>query len=456
MKIIKIFPFLFLLFVLSKCVSDRDIPPDKDTIVQIGEQSISYQEFETSYWLEPQYAIRTSLSVAYRSQTNYLIDQEYYYLAAMETDLVSEPHILRKLDYIRKREILKAYINENFLDTIRISLTELKESLHRFSEMLYVRNIFRKDRREIENLLKIIPASQTEKEHFFDMYGVDLGWITFGNLDPVIEAALYRQEPGSVSQIVRSSYGYHLLMISERITNQNAPQLNDQLRLQNIQEVIRNRKANAAIQKALDRLAGGRKIGVKNKVIDKITVELRALDNTMNQNPRVVVPPLSNGEIRKVELGIGDIRDETLVRMGDRELTVGQFIERIKEMPPFHRPYLKGRYRLIQGVLDMIRSDLLLEAALADNFDTKESVQKNIAINKREMFSRQFRARYNSNAFRENNSEIWQKYAHILETVKNENPAQIFEENLFRNISNPDSLVTKAPIQVMLKSRYIW
>ena len=259
-----------------------------------------------------------------------------------------------------------------------------------------------------------------------------------------------------MSQIVRTNYGYHLLLVSERITNQNAQQMEDRLRLQKIREVIRNRKANAAIQQKLEMLAGERKIGVNNKVINKLTAELLTLDNAMNQNPQVVVPPLSNGEIRKVELGIGDILDETLVRMGDKELTVGQFVERLKEMPPFHRPYLKGRYRLIQGVLDMIRSDLLLEAALADNFDSKKSVHKNIAVNKREMLGRQFRARYNSNAFRENNIEIWQKYERKLVMVKKENPARLFEENLFRYISNPDSLVTKAPIQVMLKSRYIW
>ncbi len=45
---------------------------------------------------------------------------------------------------------------------------------------------------------------------------VDLGWVTAGELDPALEAALATLQPGQVSEPVKGRGGYHILELEER------------------------------------------------------------------------------------------------------------------------------------------------------------------------------------------------------------------------------------------------
>ena len=452
---ISIVPIIFLLCFYA-CDQDRNTPPDKHTVARVGETLISDRDFEQSFWLEPHYAIRTSLATAYRSQAGYLIDQEYFYLAANKTEITAEPEMVKRTNYIRQQEILKAFIHESFLDTIRITDQELRTGLGRYSRMLRVLNIFSKDKNEITRHKDQVRKPGVLAMDYFLVNGEDLGWITFGDIDPEIEAAVFVLETGTVSDVITSSYGYHLLLVTENMPNQNYQHLNDRLRLENVQEILRKRRAHRAISTLLQVLAGKQKIGINNPVIHKMADQFIALEDPRPENPQLIVPPLSNGELRRVELQIKDIKNEPLVRLGANEITVAEFLDRLSIMPPFHRPYLKGYNRLQQAAMDMIRNDMLLEAALSQKYAERESVQQNIAKSVREMLSHQFGSRYKSNNFKEQNTEIWQEYDRILVLVKKDNPAQIYEKNLFRNLTNPDSLIVDAPMPIMLKNRYVW
>ncbi len=170
----------------------------------------------------------------------------------------------------------------------------------------------------------------------------------------------------------------------------------------------------------------------------------------------VIVPPLNNRELSQVEAGIADLRHEPLVRLGDLEMTVDQFIERLRIMPPFHRPYLKGYNRFNQAVIEMIRTDLLTRDAIDNGYENNSNVQQQIQKHRKELLGREFRRRYFSEDFKNNNSVKWQEYDDVLKDVKSSEISEIFEKNLYNNIYNPDSLITEAPVPVMLKSRYLW
>lgn len=46
--------------------------------------------------------------------------------------------------------------------------------------------------------------------------GGDLGWFGRGVMDPVFEKAAFDMKPGAISSIVESSFGYHLIYVSDR------------------------------------------------------------------------------------------------------------------------------------------------------------------------------------------------------------------------------------------------
>jgi peptidyl-prolyl cis-trans isomerase C len=43
--------------------------------------------------------------------------------------------------------------------------------------------------------------------------GGELGWVSRGKLDPVFEAAAFQTKPGTMSPVVTSQYGYHLIYV---------------------------------------------------------------------------------------------------------------------------------------------------------------------------------------------------------------------------------------------------
>jgi hypothetical protein len=456
MKPAQYFCLLVILCNFISCQEDLNKPPDQNTVARVGEKLIRYEEFEQSFLLEPQYAIRTPMATAYRSQTRYLIDREYYALAARETGLAAEPEIASRIEYIRQQEILKAYIHENFLDTVRITDQEMRSGLRRNSQLMHVLNIFSKDPDGIKQHQQLLRSGQMPAASYFQIHGEDLGWITFGDLDPALETALDNLDTNKVSDMVRSPFGWHLLLVAEIMLNPDYQQISDRLRLENAREIIRKRKAHTAIQSHLQDLAGDSKIGLNNPVLQKLADGLSALDENQSGTPQLMAPPISNGELRSVEIQISDVLNEPILRMGENETTVGDFLNRLRVMPPFHRPYVKGFNHLRQAAINMVRNNLLLEEALRQKFDVNESVVQNIEKNVREMLGRQFAARINSKQFKEQNNPVWQKYDRTLAVVKKENPFRIYEQNLLRNVNHPDSLITDAPIPVLLKNRYVW
>jgi hypothetical protein len=128
----------------------------------------------------------------------------------------------------------------------------------------------------------------------------------------------------------------------------------------------------------------------------------------------------------------------------------------LRIMPPFHRPYLKGYNRLNQAIIEMIRTDLLTQDALNSGYENKSRVKQQVAKYRKELLGREFRKRYFSDNFKNTNSEKWQAYNDLLIDTKSSVASEIFEENLYNNIEDPDSLITEAPVPVMLKSRYLW
>ena len=104
----------------------------------------------------------------------------------------------------------------------------------------------------------------------------------------------------------------------------------------------------------------------------------------------------------------------------------------------------------------MIRNDLLMEQALATGYDDKSSVRKNYHQQREEYLAREFGIRYHSKRFQEEYPDEWQKYDQALTKARDENELSVHLENMFPDVSNPDSILTAAPVQVFLKNRYVW
>jgi peptidyl-prolyl cis-trans isomerase C len=85
--------------------------------------------------------------------------------------------------------------------------------------------------------------------------GGDLGWFGKGQMVPEFEAAVAELEPGSVGGPVQTQFGWHLVRLNETrqseapTLEEMRPELESQLRQQQVQEAIESLRAEAEIER---------------------------------------------------------------------------------------------------------------------------------------------------------------------------------------------------------------
>ena len=80
--------------------------------------------------------------------------------------------------------------------------------------------------------------------------GGDLGWLSPGDTVPEFDHAMRALQPGEISKPVQSPFGWHLIQVVERRTQD----VSQERQRQAARQAIRARKADAAFQEWLQRL----------------------------------------------------------------------------------------------------------------------------------------------------------------------------------------------------------
>jgi hypothetical protein len=446
---------LILLVLLNSCSKEKTSDTGDLLVARVGPQEISFKDFEISFLVDPKYATRTSLRQARQSQLDFLINEKHAYLAAKKIKLQDEPELKMKIDYIKKQEMLRIYLQQKFIDKINVSTAELQVGLHRACQQVYVQNIFCPELIDAQKIKKEILATKTV-DAVFQRQAVELGWVTFGTLDEIIEDAVFNLAAGQISDPIKSRHGYHVLKVDSVRNNPELQNKNQVAQIQQVTDIIRERKIQTEIEKFVAELTDSKQIQVANRSLDLLTRSFAAIPPPENMSPMILAPPLRNNDLQQVSLDLADMLDEPLLKFGARQMTIGDFLQRLKEMPLYHRPYLQGRNRFIQAMIDMTRNDLIIRQAENENFSGNKQVQINYDKNVEELLAREFNRRYHDTDFRQNNPQDWQRYEHALQEAHRKYRPAIFEQNLFTDVQNPDSIMTAAPVPVFFKNRYIW
>jgi len=80
--------------------------------------------------------------------------------------------------------------------------------------------------------------------------GGELGWVNPGEMVPEFEKAMNELEPNEISEPVRTQFGWHVLQVLERRSQDNT----DKMQRKNAQKVIRERKSDPAMQAWIRRI----------------------------------------------------------------------------------------------------------------------------------------------------------------------------------------------------------
>lgn len=111
-----------------------------------------------------------------------------------------------------QNEIIRPFLLKNKLNLVLVADSEYNRP---------ALNTIQKISGEIRNSQKFFAeAAETYSQDITGVQGGDLGYFGRGEMMPEIEEAAFNLEAGEVSEIIKSRLGYHLLQLTEKLTDE--------------------------------------------------------------------------------------------------------------------------------------------------------------------------------------------------------------------------------------------
>lgn len=208
-----------------------------------------------------------------------LIDREILLLEAEKAGIDKREDVLRKIEECRRGVILEAFMSEILAGKDEVTDEEAKRYYEehkeefQLGERVRVRHIVVKTLEEAQEIKKRLERGEdfAELARKYSIspaakWGGDLGYIQRGQVGKEFEKAAFSlKKPGDISDIVKTTFGYHIIKLEDR----KPPQ---QLSFEEVKDKIKSRlkeeKRNKILEEYLKTVRKSYKIEVNEKLLE--------------------------------------------------------------------------------------------------------------------------------------------------------------------------------------------
>ncbi len=247
LRVVAVFAAIFTVIALAGCnaakkpevsgpaASRTGIPADSSAahksgkvVAEIGNEKITLDEVDEMMKTVPeQYQ---SVAQAHKDMLlDSMINQKLLYAEASKQNFDKDPDVQKQLDDTRKELLIKAYLKKEIEDTVKVTDDDAKKyyeaNKDKFKEpeKIKVSHILVDNEAEAKDILVKLKggadfaalAKEKSKDPSKDKGG-ELGLLSKGQTVPEFEQAAFALQPGQVSDVVKTQFGYHIIKVTEK------------------------------------------------------------------------------------------------------------------------------------------------------------------------------------------------------------------------------------------------
>lgn len=258
--------------------SASETKKEGQVVAEVNGSTITTGEFNREMKNLPEYLKGMAASPEGRKEMlDTMVIRELILQQAAKDGLDKGPEIEEKLQDLRKRLVVEAYLKKKIESDANISDAELKkfydQNIDKFKtgEQIRASHILVKTEKEARDVQAQLKAGKSfeelAKKYSVDSSaskGGDLGWFGKGSMVPVFEKAALALKEGQVSDVVKSDFGFHLIKLTGKRPAGARPfeEVKEQ-----IKAAIMPSKQQEIFQKVRDDLKKSAKINIKEDVL---------------------------------------------------------------------------------------------------------------------------------------------------------------------------------------------
>lgn len=377
------FILLFVLFVLigtfnysGMCLPDtiyntetKNSNQNNDLILaEVGSHKITTSEFANRY---SDYLISSGVNdnlVVRYSILNNMINEILLYYYDDNKSIFNNSDYKKELDWSKKQVVLSYLKDKEIYAKINVSDEELRKAFYRVNESISARHLFARTEEEANLLYNLVKqgvdwdylAALVFSDSTLKNNGGNLGYFTWGDMDPAFEEAAYSLKVGEISQPVKTSYGWSIIKLEDRKPNPILTEWQFANNKQRIERVLKISKKKPAERAYLNQIFDFNKVQFNEKLLNQILDNLKILSELSSDKIE------QNKKISSSDLVCAEYEGS---KYSQREIE-----NRINEIPYYHKQKINSLENLKAVIKGLLLQDKLLAIAKEKGYEKNSEV----------------------------------------------------------------------------------
>jgi peptidyl-prolyl cis-trans isomerase C len=294
-RLMSVILIMSVVLLLSSCGK-----PGKQTLAKVDDRVITLEDFNKRIDRLPQ-QYQEIVKGQRKKFLEDLIMEGLLYKEALRSNIESDPEIQEVIFEAKKKILISRLMKDRVNNKVSISEDDIKTYYDEHSEEFMLPERWRASHILVDTLEA---AQEIKSEHdqgaSFEVLakerskdatarqGGDIGYFSKGQLIPEFEEACFQLEVGEVSDIVKSQFGYHIIMLKER----KSPEVQEYSKVKDIiKKELEREKARGLLEELTADLRTSAKIVINEKLLEEIAEEESRASAEIEAIPEIEVIP---------------------------------------------------------------------------------------------------------------------------------------------------------------------